>query len=97
VRTFGPVRGILGTMESRNTAVEPGEAGLIERARGGDRAAFDLLVESHLTRVWNVVWRILRHREDTEDVVQEVFWRRTALCPVSGVRRSSRPGCSGSP
>lgn len=81
MRTFGPVRGILGTMESRNTAVEPGEAGLIERARGGDRAAFDLLVESHLTRVWNVVWRILRHREDTEDVVQEVFLAAYSALP----------------
>jgi RNA polymerase sigma-70 factor (ECF subfamily) len=60
-------------METRSMAVEPNEAGLIERARGGDRAAFDCLVEAHLTRVWNVVWRILRHREDTEDVVQEVF------------------------
>ena len=73
MRTFGPVHGILGTMESRGTAMESGEAGLIERARGGDRAAFDRLVEAHLSRVWNVVWRILRHREDTEDVVQEVF------------------------
>jgi len=81
VRTFGPVRGILGTMESRSTAVEPGEAGLIERARGGDRAAFDTLVESHLTRVWNVVWRILRHREDTEDVVQEVFLAAYSALP----------------
>ncbi len=73
MRTFWPVRGILGTMENRGTAMEFGEAGLIERARSGDRAAFDRLVEAHLSRVWNVVWRILRHREDTEDVVQEVF------------------------
>ena len=73
MRTFGPVRGILGRMESRSPAVELDEAGLIDRARGGDRAAFDRLVEENLTRVWNVVWRILRHREDTEDVVQEVF------------------------
>lgn len=73
MRTFWSVRGMLGTMESRSMAVEPDEAALIERARGGDRAAFDALVEAHLTRIWNVVWRILRHREDTEDVVQEVF------------------------
>ena len=52
---------------------EAGDARLIERATGGDRGAFDLLVERHLPRVWAVVWRILRHREDTEDVVQEVF------------------------
>ena len=46
---------------------------LVERARGGDPRAFEALVEAHLPRVWRVVWRILRHQEDTEDVVQEVF------------------------
>lgn len=46
---------------------------LVGRARRGDRRAFDLLVDRHLPHVWAVVWRMLRHREDTEDVVQEVF------------------------
>ena len=64
---------MLDTMESDSTAVEFVEAGLIARARGGDRTAFNRLMEAHLSRVWGVVWRILRHREDTEDVVQEVF------------------------
>jgi len=50
-----------------------GEAALVARARGGDREAFARLLESHLERVWGVVWRVLRHHEDTEDVVQEVF------------------------
>jgi RNA polymerase sigma-70 factor (ECF subfamily) len=49
------------------------DAGLVALATRGDRQAFDRLVESHVARVWAVVWRILRHREDTEDVVQEVF------------------------
>jgi RNA polymerase sigma-70 factor (ECF subfamily) len=49
------------------------DADLVARARGGDRRAFDLLVERHLPRVWRIVYRVLRHREDTEDVVQEVF------------------------
>jgi RNA polymerase sigma-70 factor (ECF subfamily) len=30
-------------------------------------------MRAHLPGVWAVVWRILRHREDTEDVVQEAF------------------------
>ena len=54
---------------------------LVERARAGDRDAYDLLVEAHMSRVWRVVWRIVRHAEDTEDVVQEVFltaWRGLA-------------------
>src|SRR5262245_41603135 len=49
------------------------ETPLIERARQGDREAFDHLVARHLQHVWAVVWRILRHHQDTEDVVQEVF------------------------
>lgn len=54
------------------------ERALIERARRGDRQAFDRLVERHLERTWRVVWGVLRQREDAEDVVQEVFlaaWR----------------------
>ena len=54
------------------------EAGLLARARGGDRAAFEGLVERHLSQVWRVVWRIVRHDQDAEDVVQETFltaWR----------------------
>jgi RNA polymerase sigma-70 factor (ECF subfamily) len=65
----GPPRSHGGTAE---------EAALLAAARAGDRAAFDALVTLHLERVWNLVWRVLRHREDTEDVVQEVFltaWR----------------------
>jgi RNA polymerase sigma-70 factor (ECF subfamily) len=49
------------------------EATLVARARGGDRDAFGRLVEAHLDRIWTLVWRVLRHHEDTEDVVQEVF------------------------
>lgn len=49
------------------------EPALLERARGGDREAFAVLVAAHVDRVWGVVWRVLRHHEDTEDVVQEVF------------------------
>ena len=50
-----------------------GEAQLVARARAGDRAAFERLVSDHLPRVWPVVWRIVRSREDAEDVVQETF------------------------
>lgn len=71
--TFGAVRGMLETMGIRGTVAVTTEQDLIELARQGDRAAFDRIVEAHLPRVWGVIWRILRHREDTEDVVQEAF------------------------
>ena len=54
------------------------EAALVLRAQQGDEMAFARLMDAHLDRVWTLVWRVLRHREDTEDVVQEAFlsaWR----------------------
>lgn len=69
------LRGILAAMSGRKLQGTPpdDEGELVRRARAGDRAAFDRLVALHLPQVWATVWRVLRHREDTEDVVQEVF------------------------
>jgi RNA polymerase sigma-70 factor (ECF subfamily) len=61
------------TSVSEAAAPAAAEADLLARARQGDHDAFDGLVRLHLPRVWAVVWRMLRQREDTEDVVQEVF------------------------
>ncbi len=61
---------------------------LIALARQGDRQAFDGLVARHLRHVWAVVWRIVRHREDAEDVVQEVFL--AAFRGLRGYRGESR-------
>jgi RNA polymerase sigma-70 factor (ECF subfamily) len=59
----------------RRERVEPEaiDEAMVRRARDGDREAFDRLVSLHLPRVWSVVFRIVRHREDAEDVVQETF------------------------
>jgi len=73
---FTAVRGILRAMAAPKTpdgAPADDEADLLRKARSGDRRAFDRLVERHMPQVWATVWRVLRHREDTEDVVQEVF------------------------
>lgn len=54
------------------------ERRLLAAARRGEREAFDRLVELHLPAVWRVAWRVVRHRQDAEDVVQETFvtaWR----------------------
>jgi len=64
------------------------EAALVLRAQQGDETAFAGLMDRHLDRVWTLVWRVLRHREDTEDVVQEAFlaaWRS-----LPGFRREAR-------
>jgi len=54
-------RGILRAVASPPfAATDPDEGRLLDRARGGDREAFEQLVEAHLPRVWRVVWRIVR-------------------------------------
>jgi RNA polymerase sigma-70 factor, ECF subfamily len=46
---------------------------LIERVRGGDGLAFDALVTRYLRRAFSVAYRVLGHREDAEDLVQDAF------------------------
>src|SRR5262245_48222258 len=64
------------------------EQATIRKARAGDRRAFDRLVSANLPQVWATVYRMLRHREDTEDVVQEVFV--TAHRAIAGFRGDSK-------
>jgi len=66
------------------------EADLVSRARRGEAAAFEEIVRLHLPRIWAVVWRMLRHREDSEDVVQEVFL--AAHQGLAGYRGEARLG-----
>ena len=49
------------------------EAAAIERVQAGDTAAFDLLVRRYMRQAFAVAYRVLGHREDAEDVVQEAF------------------------
>jgi RNA polymerase sigma-70 factor, ECF subfamily len=49
------------------------EAAAIERVQAGDTAAFDLLVRRYMRQGFAVAYRVLGHREDAEDVVQEAF------------------------
>ena len=46
---------------------------LIERARRGDRRAFDDLMSRHEERVFAVCLRLLRHREAALDATQDTF------------------------
>jgi RNA polymerase sigma-70 factor, ECF subfamily len=49
------------------------EAELVEAARVGDTAAFDELVRRHMPLAFGIASRVVQHREDAEDVVQESF------------------------
>ena len=51
------------------------DSSLAARARSGDRAAFDALVERHYAACTRLAWRLLGRRQDAEDAVQEAFLR----------------------
>src|SRR5204862_5763369 len=49
------------------------ETRLVERVRAGDRLAFGALVGRHLEHALALAYRVLRHRQDAEDLVQDAF------------------------
>jgi RNA polymerase sigma-70 factor, ECF subfamily len=51
------------------------DALLVERVLHGDAAAYGELVARHMRRAFSIAYRILEHREDSEDVVQDSFLR----------------------
>jgi RNA polymerase sigma-70 factor (ECF subfamily) len=51
------------------------EQELIERARGGDTAAFNEMVLAYRKRILGTISRLIGRPEDVEDVAQEVFVR----------------------
>lgn len=62
-----------------------GDAGLVERARSGDRDAFELLVRRHLKAAHAMARRMTGDPHDAEDVCQEAFVR--ALERIEQCRR----------
>jgi len=53
--------------------------GLLERAKGGDRVAFEELFTPHATDAFRLAVAMLQRREDAEDAVQNAMlkaWRR---------------------
>ena len=51
------------------------EPELVVQVQQGDSHAYAVLVRRHLPRAQRIAWRMLRHREDAEDAVQEAFLR----------------------
>lgn len=54
------------------------EQSLIARAKQGDAAAFELLVEQHAVYVYNLALRVVKDPHEAEDMAQEAFlkaWR----------------------
>ncbi len=51
------------------------EPGLVAQVQAGDTEAYGVLVQRHLPRAYRIAWRVLRHREDAEDAVNDAFLR----------------------
>ena len=82
--TKGAARPTVTLSVSANVPVEPAETperlaaaerdgALVLRAREGDQAAFDVLVRTYMEQAFRVAYRVVGHREDAEDLVQESF------------------------
>ena len=54
---------------------------LVERAQGGDKRAFDLLVLKYQHKILNLVSRYLRDSGDVQDVAQEAFIKAYRALP----------------
>jgi len=58
-----------------NQYTESDELRIIDRARQGDRASFDILVERYGPRIYSMIVHAVGNREDAEDFTQETFIR----------------------
>ena len=45
------------------------------QARGGSQDAFSMLVEAYYPPLFRLVFQMVPHRQDTEDILQETFFR----------------------
>ena len=58
--------------DERRAVIER-DAALVRRVRDGDSAAFDEIVKAYMRQVFQVAYRVVGHREDAEDLVQDCF------------------------
>ena len=61
-----------GASDHRAAARER-DIALVTRVRAGDRSAFDGLVHAYMRQAFQLAYRVVGHREDAEDLVQEAF------------------------
>ncbi len=52
---------------------QPPDAELVARAQAGEVTAFDELVRRHTPRLYALIYHMTSHREDTHDLLQDVF------------------------
>src|ERR1700750_2498499 len=49
------------------------EAALVRRVQAGDELSFRQVVERYQTKIFSIIFGILRNRNDAEDIAQQVF------------------------
>ena len=49
------------------------EAELVRQCQAGDQEAFRQIVERHRAKVFSIIYGIVRNRNDSEDIAQQVF------------------------
>jgi len=49
------------------------EGALVRKAQAGDETAFREIVERYQSKVFSIIYGVVRHRNDVEDIAQQVF------------------------
>jgi RNA polymerase sigma-70 factor (ECF subfamily) len=65
----------LGLPDSSARTAASSVASMIERAKAGDPAAFEQMIDCYQRKVISTAWKMLGNREDARDAAQEVFLR----------------------
>src|SRR5436853_7199925 len=66
---FGSKVAAKSKVEYENTP----EGALVRRAQAGDEAGYREIVERYQSKVFSIIHGIVRHRNDVEDIAQQVF------------------------
>jgi RNA polymerase sigma-70 factor, ECF subfamily len=64
---------------------------LVERLLRGDTEAYGGLVSRHMRRAFSIAYRLVEHREDAEDIVQDSFLRALERIGTLDPTRPFRP------
>jgi RNA polymerase sigma-70 factor (ECF subfamily) len=65
--------GASSSAAEERAAARDRDAALVDRVRAGDSTAFDALVQAYMRQAFQLAYRVVGHREDAEDLVQEAF------------------------
>ena len=68
-----PIPAVAGKAKARVDHKTSDEAALVRRVQQGDEIAFREVVDRYQSKVFSIIYGILRNRNDAEDIAQQVF------------------------